>query len=415
MGTDHIIVLAVFHFIVEAIHVVQLGEGPFYVFLVAAGHPVAHAHNLSHVSFIHGVAATHDHDLGPAGGNGCLQGLVQLPRVLQALHDGTGFLNVDGPVGIGDAVPGAVDHSRVGIGGHVSLPYDAVGDAAEGLGSAGVVVKVEHTIGKGCRTAEIIAARLSCLIHDAGEGTGHGGSDAAGIGHVPCCEACKFLGSFVVRIGIRFEPVDDRHFSIVRFVDAVILSLGIIADPFQLGHVDGVRVFRTGRHIRDLAGHLLGCITYRNGSCRRFPCARGIAAVVLPFQVVANGTFISGGNGAAAQSYAVIYGDIGVMTNENGIGGRGGQFLISIANNYIIGLFSSDHMLVANNRIAVGFVVYRVVGTDDFRIAYIGCRIPVAVQHVEFADGTAGSGQCIPYTKELGLLRIIGLVATADS
>ena len=314
MGTDHIIVLAVFHFIVEAIHVVQLGGGPFFVFLVAAGHRVAHAHNLSHVSFIHGVAATHDHDLGPAGGNGCLQGLVQLPRVLQALHDGTGFLNVDGPVGIGDAVPGAVDHSRVGIGGHVSLPYDAVGDTAEGLGSAGVVVKVEHTIGKGCRTAEIIAARLSCLIHDAGEGTGYSGGNAARIGHVPGCQTGEFLGPFVIVVkvlGIFFGRI-PKHIRCF-FIDAVIFGPGL----FQLGHVYSIRIFRTSCYARDLTSHVLRSITDGNGSCRRFPSASGIILMVTICRVITNCTLIDNSYRTSTDGCTAVHRGIGIVANHD--------------------------------------------------------------------------------------------------
>ena len=316
MGTDHIIVLAVFHFIVEAIHVVQLGGGPFCVFLVAAGHRVAHAHNLGHVSFIHSVAATHDHDLGPAGGNGCLQGLVQLLRVLQALHDGTGFLNVDGPVGIGDAVPGAVDHSRVGIGGHVSLPYDAVGDAAEGLGSAGVIVKVERTIGKGCCTAEIIAARLSYLIHDAGEGPGYSGGNAARIGHVPGCQTGEFLGPFVIVVkvlGIFFGRI-PKHIRCF-FIDAVIFGPGL----FQLGHVYSIRIFRTGCHIGNLPGQILFLVPYRNSSCRRFPGASGISTVVSSRRIITDCLLINRSYRTSTDGCTAVHRGIGIMTEDDSV------------------------------------------------------------------------------------------------
>ena len=358
MGTDHIIVLAVFHFIVEAIHVVQLGGGPFYVFLVAAGHRVAHAHNLSHVSFIHGVAATHDHDLGPAGGNGCLQGLVQLLRVLQALHDGTGFLNVDGPVGIGDAVPGAVDHSRVGIGGHVSLPYDAVGDAAEGLGSAGVVVKVEHTIGKGCRTAEIIAARLSCLIHDAGEGTGYSGGNAARIGHVPGCQTGEFLGPFVIVVkvlGIFFGRI-PKHIRCF-FIDAVIFGPGL----FQLGHVYSIRIFRTGCHIGDLTGQLVGGITHGGSSQSGFPGTSDVGTVVLPFRIITHSSFIRSGNGAVAQGHAPIFLDVGVMAQQDGVGNLRRQCFVSRTDgNVVLHIFVHGVIIADDNQIIVFFSFFSI-------------------------------------------------------
>ena len=434
MRTNDVVVPAVFQGVVEAVHIVQLGRCAFCVFLAAAGDLVAYAYHLCHIGARHGVAAAHDHDLAAAGGNGILQRTIQCFRILQVLHDGTGLLEVDGPIGIGDAVSCAVDQGGIGIGGHIGLADDAVRYAAEGLGSAGIVINVECAIGEGCGAAEIIASRSSRFIHDAGEGTGHGGSDAAGIGHVPCCEACKFLGSFVVRIGIRFEPVDDRHFSIVRFVDAVILSLGIIADPFQLGHVDGVRVFRTGRHIRDLAGHLLGCITYRNGSCRRFPCARGIAAVVLPFQVEANGAFIGRRHGTIAYSHAPIFLDVGIMAQEDSVGNLRRQCCIRRTDGNVVlhilvhGVVVTDDdqvitflgfgaITLAQNAI---FCICRerlaqdcVVGTDYIGIVGIGDLVVVAINHIVLAAIFIDFGAAFKFMpKNNAVLRIFVVQAT---
>lgn len=36
------------------------------------------------------------------------------------------------------------------------------------------------------------------------------------------------------------------------------------------------------------------------------------------------------------------------MANEDSVGGGGGQFVIGVTDNYVVGLFSSDHMLIAN-------------------------------------------------------------------
>ena len=96
----------------------------------------------------------------------------------------------------------------------------------------------------------------------------------------------------------------------------------------QLSHVDRIGERCAGGYARNLTSHLCSCIAYGNGSCRRFPCTRSIAAVVFPLQVEANGPFIGGGNGAAAQSHAVIYGDVGVIAQDGDILVAGGQFRI---------------------------------------------------------------------------------------
>ena len=432
--TNDIIVLAVFHRIEETIYIVQLGGCAFCILFlfVIAGDLVAYTYNLCHIGARHCVAAAHDHDLAAAGGNGILQCTIQCFRILQVLHDGTGLAVVDGPVGIGDTVSCAVDQGCVGIGGHIGLADDAVRHAAEGLGSAGIVINVECAIGEGCGAAEIIASRSSRFIHDAGEGTGHGGSDAAGIGHVPCCEACKFLGSFVVRIGIRFEPVDDRHFSIVRFVDAVILSLGIIADPFQLGHVDGVRVFRTGRHIRDLAGHFRCCVAYGNGSCFGFPGTGGVAVVVLPFQVVAHGAFIGRRHRTIAYSHAPVFLDVGVVAQEDSVGNLRRQCCIRRTDGNVVlhilvhGVVVTDDdqvitflgfgaITLAQNAI---FCICRerlaqdcVVGTDYIGIVGIGDLVVVAINHIVLAAIFIDFGADYKFMKKNVVLRIFVIQA----
>ena len=404
--TNDIIVLAFFHRIEETIHIVQLGGCAFCILFVTAGDLVAYAYHLCHIGARHGVAAAHDHDLAAAGGNGILQRTIQCFRILQVLHDGTGLLEVDGPIGIFNAVSCTVDQGCVGIGGHIGLADDAVRHAAEGLGIFAVIVNVERTIGKSCRTAEIIASRSSCFIHDTGEGTGHGGGDAAGIGHVPGCEACKFLGSFVVRIGIRFELIDDRHFSIVRFVDAVIFGFGVTAGPFQLGHVHGVRIFRTGSHVCDLTGYFRRCVAYGNGSCSGFPGTGGVAAVVLPFQVEANGAFIGRRHGTIAYSHAPIYLDVGVVAQEDSVGNLRRQCCIRRTDGNVVLHILVHGVIVTDDDEIVTFLGFgaitlaqnaifcicrerlaqnRVVGTNHIGIVGIGDFVVVPIHHVVLA------------------------------
>ena len=414
MRTNDVVVPAVFQGVVEAVHIVQLGRCAFCVFLAAAGHRIAYAHDLGHVGTRHGVAAAHDHDLAAAGGNGILQRTIQCFRILQVLHDGTGLLEVDGPIGIGDAVSCAVDQGGIGIGGHIGLADDAVRYAAEGLGSAGIVINVECTIGEGCGAAEVIAARLCHFIHDAGERTGHGGSDAAGVGHVPGCEACKFLGSFVVRIGIRFELIDDRHFSIVRFVDAVILGLGVIADPFQLGHVHGIRIIGTGGHTRNLAGH--GAIGLAHGHSRIGGIPGGIRRSGSNFgrRIVPCHAFIHSSHGPAAQGHAPIFLDVGIMAQQDGVGNAGGEGLIRIAQDDVVDFGRSQGMLIADDGIAAGAFIQGVAGTDDFGIADVGAGVMIAVNQVIFAHGFFRSLQGIVDAHQLGRLGPISCVAAAD-
>ena len=363
---NDVVVPAVFYGVVEAVHIVQLGGCAFCVLFATAGDSIPHAYHLCHIGARHGVAAAHDHDLAAAGGNRCLQGFIQFLRIFQVLHDGAGLLEIDGPIGIGDAVSCAVDQGGIGVGGHIGLADDAVRYAAEGLGSAGIVVDIECAIGEGCGAAEVIAPRSSRFIHDAGEGTGHGGSNAAGIGHVPRCEACKFFGPLIVIIqilGIFLKDVSCLVFVVV--IDAVVLGLCL----FQLGHVHCVRIFRARCHVGNLAGHLPGCIAYGNGSCRGLPDACGIAAVVLPFQVEANGPFIGGGNGAAAQSHAVIYGGIGVISQDGDILVLCGQSFFSRANND--GIICSIHIPVIAQQLGFGCILQTVLGAQDGNISGI--------------------------------------------
>ena len=187
---------------------------------------------------------------------------------------------------------------------------------------------------------------------------------------------------------------------------------GQAGHTLQLGHVHGVGIRKPGRHARDLAG--MGPIAYRNRCPGRFPGLVSRFAGTLLQRIIAFHVFIRNSHGPAAQGHATIHFHVGIVADEDGVGSRGGQFLIRIADNHIVGLFSSNHMRVANDRVAVGFVVYCVVGADDFSIAYVGCRILVAVQHVEFTDGAAGPGQAVAHTHELRILGIVRFVAATN-
>ena len=399
--TNDIIVLAFFHRIEETIYIVQLGGCAFCILFlfVIAGDSVTYAYHLCHIGARHCVAAAHDHDLAAAGGNGILQCILQCFRILQILHDGTGLLEIDGPVGICDAVSCTVDQDCVGIGGHIGLADDTVRHAAEVLGIFAVIINVECAIGQGCGAAEVIASRSSCFIHDTGEGTGHGGGDAAGIGHVPGGQSGKFLGPFVVSIGIGFEPVDDRHFSIVRFVDAVIFGFGVTAGPFQLSYVDGVRIFRTGSHVCDLTGHFRCCVAYGNGSCCGFPGTGGVAAVVLPFQVIAHGAFIGRRHGTIAHSHAPIFLDVGVMAQEDGVGNLRRQCLIRRTDGNVV----------------LHILVHGVVVTDDDQVvAFLGFGMITLAQNAIFCTCRERLPQnCVIGTNHIGIVSIGDFVVVA--
>ena len=142
MGTDHIIVLAVFHFIVEAIHVVQLGGGPFYVFLVAAGHRIAYAHDLGHVGTRHGVAAAHDHDLATAFWDRFLQDFRDFLHILilVCLHQfrQSFFIQLHFPVGIGNFVTSSHNDRRIGVLRIVHLAHHAAGGSVIGAIGIGI-------------------------------------------------------------------------------------------------------------------------------------------------------------------------------------------------------------------------------------------------------------------------------------
>ena len=165
-------------------------------------------------------------------------------------------------------------------------------------------------------------------------------------------------------------------------------------------------------------------MTDRDGSRIRFPDRAGILrkAACLPVfshkaQIQAGASFCPISDGAIAQGYTAVNSNRSIMTKDDCIRRRRCLRFISIriAENNIILLTSCNSMVVPNDSIAVSLIIHCVVGTNNFRIAYVGSDVLVAVKHIVLADGAVGPGQCVTYTKELRLLRIVDLVAAADS
>ena len=72
MGTDEVIVLAVFQFRIKTFNIVQLSR-IVTIFSTTARNRVAHAGDLGHIGLVNAVATAHDHDLAAAPRNGFLQ------------------------------------------------------------------------------------------------------------------------------------------------------------------------------------------------------------------------------------------------------------------------------------------------------------------------------------------------------